>query len=89
MESIKLSNQVEMPMEGFGVFQVEEQACEQVVLDAIASGYRLIDTASSYQNEEAVGRAIRSCGVPWGMRKPWQPSKNLWKSWGWIIWICI
>ena len=64
MESIKLSNQVEMPMEGFGVFQVEEQACEQVVLDAIASGYRLIDTASSYQNEEAVGRAIRGCGVP-------------------------
>lgn len=64
MESIKLSNQVEMPMEGFGVFQVEEQACEQVVLDAIAAGYRLIDTASSYQNEEAVGRAIRSCGVP-------------------------
>lgn len=64
MESIKLSNQVEMPMEGFGVFQVEGQACEQVVLDAIASGYRLIDTASSYQNEEAVGRAIRSCGVP-------------------------
>lgn len=64
MESIKLSNQVEMPMEGFGVFQVGEQACEQVVLDAIASGYRLIDTASSYQNEEAVGGAIRSCGVP-------------------------
>ena len=57
MESIKLSNQVEMPKEGFGVFQVEEHACEQVVLDAIASGYRLIDTASSYQNEEAVGRA--------------------------------
>ena len=64
MESIKLSNQVEMPIEGFGVFQVEERGCEQAVLDAIASGYRLIDTASSYQNEEAVGRAIRSCGVP-------------------------
>lgn len=64
MESITLSNQVEMPMEGFGVFQVEEQICEQVVLDAIASGYRLIDTASSYQNEEAVGRAVRGCGIP-------------------------
>ena len=47
MESIKLSNQVEMPKEGFGVFQVEEHACEQVVLDASASGYRLLDTASS------------------------------------------
>ena len=53
-----------MPMEGFGVFQVPEEDCEQVVRDAIEEGYRLIDTASSYQNEEAVGRAIRNCGVP-------------------------
>lgn len=64
METVKLSNGVEMPMEGFGVFQVPESQCEQVVANAIAAGYRLIDTASSYQNEKAVGRAIAGCGVP-------------------------
>ena len=64
METVKLSNGVEMPLEGFGVFQIPEQDCEQVVRDAIETGYRLIDTASSYQNEEAVGRAVRACGVP-------------------------
>ena len=63
IEKIKLNNGIEMPMEGFGVFQIPEEDCEQVVRNAIAEGYRLIDTASSYQNEEAVGRAIRSCGV--------------------------
>lgn len=51
-------------MEGFGVFQIPEDRCEQVVKDAIDLGYRLIDTASSYQNEKAVGRAIAGCGVP-------------------------
>lgn len=61
---IQLSNGVQMPQEGFGVFQIPETDCEQVVRDAIASGYRLIDTASSYQNEAAVGRAIAGCGVP-------------------------
>lgn len=61
---IQLSNGVQMPQEGFGVFQIPEADCEQVVRDAIASGYRLIDTASSYQNEAAVGRAIAGCGVP-------------------------
>ncbi len=64
MEKRKLNNGVEMPQEGFGVFQVSDPAlCEQTVLDAIHTGYRLIDTASSYQNEEAVGRAIRKSGV--------------------------
>lgn len=54
-----------MPILGFGVFQVTDQAeCERSVLDAIASGYRLIDTAQSYGNEEAVGRAIKASGVP-------------------------
>ena len=53
-----------MPMEGFGVFQVPDPAqCEQAVLDAIKSGYRLIDTAAAYRNEEAVGAAIKKCGV--------------------------
>lgn len=62
---IKLNNGVEMPMEGFGVFQVTDlEMCEQTVADAIETGYRLIDTASSYQNEEAVGRAIVKSGVP-------------------------
>ena len=64
METVKLRNGVEMPMEGFGVFQIPEETCEQVVRDAISAGCRLIDTASSYQNEKAVGRAIAGCGVP-------------------------
>lgn len=64
MQNIKLSNGVEMPMEGFGVFQVTDLAqCERAVCDAIDTGYRLFDTASSYQNEEAVGRAIKKSGV--------------------------
>ena len=63
MERIKLYNGVSVPMEGFGVFQVPEQDCEQVVRNAVKAGYRLIDTASSYQNEETVGRGIRGCGV--------------------------
>lgn len=64
MKTVRLSNGIEMPMEGFGVFQIPEDSCEQVVKDAIDLGYRLIDTASSYQNEKAVGRAIASCDVP-------------------------
>lgn len=65
--NVKLSNGIEMPMEGFGVFQVTDpDVCEQTVLDAIETGYRLIDTASSYQNEEAVGRAIQKSEVPRG-----------------------
>ena len=64
MQTIKLHNGVEMPMEGFGVFQVLDlNVCEQAVSDAIATGYRLIDTASSYKNETAVGAAIRKSGV--------------------------
>lgn len=64
MEFITLNNGVKMPMEGFGVFQVpDHEICEQAVLDAIASGYRLIDTAAAYMNEEAVGNAISKCGV--------------------------
>lgn len=64
METITLENGVAMPMEGFGVFQVPEETCEETVLAAIQAGYRLIDTASSYQNEAAVGRALRRCGLP-------------------------
>ena len=65
MEYVTLNNGVKMPLEGFGVFQVLDPAqCEQAVVDAVASGYRLIDTAASYGNEAAVGEAIRKCGVP-------------------------
>ncbi len=64
MEYVTLNNGVKMPVEGFGVFQVPDPAqCEQAVLDAIASGYRLIDTAAAYMNEEAVGKAIAKSGV--------------------------
>lgn len=63
MKTIQLSNGVKMPMEGFGVFQIPEENCEQAVRDAVSVGYRLFDTASSYQNEKAVGRAIQSCGI--------------------------
>ena len=60
MEYATLKNGVKMPMEGFGVFQVPEaDICERAVLDAIGTGYRLIDTAAAYFNEEAVGAAIK------------------------------
>ncbi len=65
MEYATLNNGIQMPLEGFGVFQVPDPAqCENAVLDAISSGYRLIDTAAAYMNEEAVGAAIKKCGVP-------------------------
>lgn len=64
MKKVKLNNGVEMPAIGFGVYQVsDEKVCQQAVSDAIEVGYRLIDTASSYMNEEAVGRAIAASGV--------------------------
>ena len=64
MEYVRLNNGIKMPKLGFGVFQIRDAAqCEQAVRDAIDVGYRLIDTAASYGNEEAVGKAIKSCGV--------------------------
>lgn len=63
--NVTLNNGVAMPVLGFGVFQMSDPAeCEQAVVDAIAAGYRLIDTAASYGNEEAVGRGIARAGVP-------------------------
>ncbi len=60
MQTIKLNNGVEIPILGFGVFQINDLLeCERCVIDAIEIGYRHIDTAASYQNEEAVGRAIK------------------------------
>lgn len=64
METIKLSNGVEMPVLGYGVFQVSPEECERCVSDAINVGYRLIDTAQAYFNEEGVGNAIVKSGVP-------------------------
>ena len=64
MQSVRLNNGLQMPILGFGVFQVKDLAeCERSVIDAIVTGYRLIDTAASYGNEEAVGKAIKRSGV--------------------------
>lgn len=63
METIKLSNGVEMPLLGYGVFLVSPQECERCVMDALSIGYRLIDTAQAYQNEEGVGAAITKSGI--------------------------
>lgn len=63
--TITLNNDIEMPRIGYGVFRMKDpEECEEAVVQAIQSGYRLIDTAAAYENEEAVGRAIRRCGVP-------------------------
>ena len=65
MEYVTLNNGVKMPRLGFGVYQIRDAAqCEQAVLDAVSVGYRMIDTAVSYGNEEAVGKAVRNCGIP-------------------------
>jgi len=104
MQKVILNNGVEMPILGFGTYQITDaDLCEQCVYDALMTGYRLIDTAASYQNEEAVGRAIKRSGVPreeifvttklWiqdaGYESTRKHSQNHWKDCNWIIWICI
>jgi len=64
MQTVTLNNGVEMPILGFGVFQIAPEQTEQAVTDALAVGYRLLDTAAAYGNEEAVGRAIKASGIP-------------------------
>ena len=65
MKTVTLNNGVAMPMEGFGVFQIPDAAqCRQAVTHALQAGYRLIDTAAAYMNEEAVGAALRESGIP-------------------------
>ena len=65
MQKVILNNGVEMPILGFGVYQIEDaKQCEQAVYDALITGYRLIDTAAAYMNEEAVGKAIKRSGIP-------------------------
>src|SRR3954467_4585348 len=62
--TVTLNNGVEMPVLGFGVYQIPPEQTEQAVTDALAAGYRSLDTAAAYGNEEAVGRAIKSSGIP-------------------------
>ncbi len=64
MDYITLNNGVKMPQLGYGVYQIPPEECERCVLDAISVGYRMIDTAQVYHNEEGVGNAIQKCGVP-------------------------
>ncbi|MDR1325615.1 MAG: aldo/keto reductase [Treponema sp.] len=64
MEYVTLNNGVKMPVLGYGVYQISQAECERCVLDAISTGYRSIDTAQAYNNEEGVGNAVERCGVP-------------------------
>ena len=66
MQTVSLNNGVEMPILGFGVYQIPADQTEQAVTDALAAGYRSLDTAAAYQNEEAVGRASANSGIPRG-----------------------
>lgn len=77
MQTIKLNNGVEMPQLGYGVFQVSPEECERCVSDAIAVGYRSIDTAQAYFNEEAVGNAIKKSGID---RKEFFITTKIWIS---------
>jgi 2,5-diketo-D-gluconate reductase A len=78
MQNVMLNNGVQMPILGFGVYQITDQSeCERSVADAIEVGYRLIDTAAAYRNEEAVGRAIKQSGVP---REEFFITTKLWIS---------
>lgn len=64
MQKVTLNNGVEMPQIGYGVFQVSPDECERCVSDALKTGYRMIDTAQAYHNEEGVGAAVRKSGIP-------------------------
>ena len=64
METVELSNGVKMPIIGYGVYQVDPAECERCVSDALKVGYRMIDTAQAYHNEEGVGAAIAKSGIP-------------------------
>ncbi len=63
MQTVTLNNGVEMPILGFGVYQIPAEDTERAVSEALAAGYRLLDTAAAYGNEEAVGSAIKSSGI--------------------------
>ena len=63
MKTIKLNNGIEMPQIGYGVYQVSPDECERCVSDALKTGYRMIDPAQAYHNEEGVGRAVKNSGI--------------------------
>ena len=63
MEHVTLNNGLKMPVLGYGVYQVDPQECERCVSDAVEAGYRLIDTAQAYGNEEGVGNAVKKSGI--------------------------
>ena len=63
MQTLKLNNGVEIPILGYGVFLVDPKECERCVTDAIDTGYRMIDTAQAYYNEEGVGAAVKKSGI--------------------------
>lgn len=68
MQSRTLYNGIKLPLIGYGTFQIRDAAqCEQCVLEALETGYRLFDTAASYENETAIGKALRSSGLPEGV----------------------
>ena len=76
MQSRRLYNGIELPMIGYGTFQIRDSGqCEQCVSEALEAGYRLFDTAASYENEAAIGRALRSSGLP---REEWFVTTKLW-----------
>ena len=64
MQTVRLSNGVEMPILGYGVYQVTPEECERCVSDALSMGYRMVDTAQAYANEEGVGNAVKKSGIP-------------------------
>ncbi|OUQ51651.1 2,5-diketo-D-gluconic acid reductase [Alistipes sp. An116] len=64
MQTVRLSNGVEMPILGYGVYQVTPEECERCVSDALSVGYRMVDTAQAYANEEGVGNAVKKSGIP-------------------------
>ena len=102
MEYVTLNNGIKMPKLGYGVYQLSNEECERCVLDAISAGYRSIDTAQSYGNEEAVGNAINKCGVPreelfitsklWNAEQGYETTlaafEKTMKDLAWSIWIC-
>ena len=76
MQSRTLYNGIKLPMIGYGTFQIrDDKQCEQCVTEALEAGYRLFDTAASYENEAATGRALRSSGLP---REEWFVTTKLW-----------
>jgi 2,5-diketo-D-gluconate reductase A len=103
MQKVVLNNGVEMPILGFGVFQVTDlKECERSVYEALQTGYRLIDTAAAYGNEEAVGAAIKRSGIAreeifvttklWiqdaGYERARQAFEDLCRGCNWITWTC-